>query len=110
MKAVITVIGKDMVGLLARVSTTCAEANANVLEVTQSVLQDYFAMNGHGFAYYWYSPSTMSRLSMLDSTNTFLQPSMWEAFSVLMIATILVQLLGVWIVGKTEIHKTSSRE
>lgn len=44
MKAVITVIGKDMVGLLARVSETCAESNANVLEVTQSVLQDYFAM------------------------------------------------------------------
>ncbi len=74
------------------------------------LLQDYFAMNGHGFAYYWYSPSTMSRLSMLDSTNTFLQPSMWEAFGVLMTATILVQLLGIWAVGKTEIHKTSSRE
>ena len=44
MKAVITVIGKDMVGILAKVSGTCAEANANVLEVTQSVLQDFFAM------------------------------------------------------------------
>lgn len=44
MKAVITVIGKDMVGILARVSLTCAESNANVIEVTQSVLQDYFAM------------------------------------------------------------------
>jgi len=44
MKAVITVIGKDMVGILARVSTTCAQANANVIEVTQSILQDYFAM------------------------------------------------------------------
>ena len=44
MKAVITVIGQDMVGILAKVSTTCAEANANVLEVTQSVLQEYFAM------------------------------------------------------------------
>ena len=44
MKAVITVIGKDMVGILARVATTCAESNANVIEVTQSVLQDYFAM------------------------------------------------------------------
>ena len=44
MKAVITVIGKDMVGILAKVSTTCAQANANVVEVTQSVLQDYFAM------------------------------------------------------------------
>ena len=44
MKAVITVIGKDMVGILAKVSTTCAEANVNVIEVTQSVLQDFFAM------------------------------------------------------------------
>lgn len=44
MKAVITVIGKDMVGILAKVATTCADANANVIEVTQSVLQEYFAM------------------------------------------------------------------
>lgn len=44
MRAVLTVIGKDMVGILAKVSTTCAEANANVIEVTQSVLQEYFAM------------------------------------------------------------------
>jgi ACT domain-containing protein len=44
MRAVVTVIGKDMVGILAKVSTTCAEANANVIEVTQSVLQDFFAM------------------------------------------------------------------
>ena len=44
MKAVITVIGKDMVGILAKVSGKCAEANANVIEVTQSVLQDMFAM------------------------------------------------------------------
>lgn len=44
MRAVITVIGRDMVGILAKVSTTCAEANANVIEVTQSVLQEFFAM------------------------------------------------------------------
>ncbi len=44
MKAVITVIGKDMVGILAKVSGKCAEANANVIEVTQSVLQSMFAM------------------------------------------------------------------
>ncbi len=44
MKAVITVIGKDMVGILARVSTTCADKNANVLEVTQSILDGYFCM------------------------------------------------------------------
>ena len=44
MKAVVTVIGKDMVGIVAKVATACAEANANVIEVTQSVLQEYFAM------------------------------------------------------------------
>jgi len=44
MKAVITVIGKDMVGILAKVSTACAQANANVAEVTQSILDQYFAM------------------------------------------------------------------
>ena len=44
MKAVITVIGKDAVGILAKVSSICAENNANVIEVTQSVMQDMFAM------------------------------------------------------------------
>lgn len=44
MKAVITVIGKDMVGILAKVSTKCSDHNINVLEVTQSILQDMFAM------------------------------------------------------------------
>ena len=44
MRAVITVIGKDMVGILAKVSNECANNNINVLEVTQSILQDMFAM------------------------------------------------------------------
>ncbi|MDO4545369.1 MAG: ACT domain-containing protein [Bacillota bacterium] len=44
MRAVITVIGKDMVGILAKVSTACAQANVNVAEVTQSILDQYFAM------------------------------------------------------------------
>lgn len=44
MRAVITVIGKDMVGILAKVAGVCADADANVIEVTQSVLQDMFAM------------------------------------------------------------------
>ena len=44
MKAVISVLGRDMVGSLARVSTICANANANVLEVTQSIIDKYFAM------------------------------------------------------------------
>jgi ACT domain-containing protein len=44
MKAVITVIGKDMVGILAQVSRICYDNNINITEVTQSVLQDVFAM------------------------------------------------------------------
>ena len=43
-KAVITVIGKDMVGILAKVSSICAQKGVNVLEVTQSILQDMFVM------------------------------------------------------------------
>ena len=39
-----SVIGKDRVGILARVATECAQANVNVVEVTQTLLQDTFAM------------------------------------------------------------------
>ena len=44
MKAVITVIGKDQVGIIASVSAKCAEHGANITEITQSVLDKYFAM------------------------------------------------------------------
>jgi ACT domain-containing protein len=44
MRAVVTVIGKDTVGILAKVSSICAEYNANIIEVTQSVLQELFCM------------------------------------------------------------------
>ena len=43
-RAVVTVIGKDQVGILAKVSGECAKVNANVEEVTQSVLDDFFCM------------------------------------------------------------------
>lgn len=44
MRAFITVIGKDTVGIIANVSSHCAKYNVNVEEVTQSVLEDVFAM------------------------------------------------------------------
>ena len=44
MRAVISVIGKDTVGILAAVSAKCAQYNFNIMEVTQSVLQDMFVM------------------------------------------------------------------
>ena len=43
-RAIITVLGTDTVGILARVSAECAAHHINVLEVTQSILQDMFAM------------------------------------------------------------------
>lgn len=44
MRAVITVVGKDAVGILAKVSGICAENKINITEVTQSVLEDMFCM------------------------------------------------------------------
>lgn len=44
MRAVITVVGKDSVGILARVSAACAEYNVNITEVSQTILQDMFCM------------------------------------------------------------------
>ncbi len=44
MKAVVAVIGKDTVGILAKISAICAECNANVMDVTQTIMQDMFAM------------------------------------------------------------------
>lgn len=44
MNAVITVIGADKVGILAKVSGVCAAYNVNVEEVTQNILREVFAM------------------------------------------------------------------
>ena len=44
MRVVVSVIGHDQVGILAKVTEVCAKHNANVIDVTQSVLQEFFAM------------------------------------------------------------------
>ncbi|MDR0883196.1 MAG: ACT domain-containing protein [Oscillospiraceae bacterium] len=44
MKAVLTVIGRDSVGILSLVSGACAAQKVNIEEVSQSVLQDLFCM------------------------------------------------------------------
>ena len=44
MNAVITVIGTDKVGILASISTACANTRVNIEEVTQSILRGMFAM------------------------------------------------------------------
>lgn len=44
MKAVITVVGRDSVGIIAKVSAVCSEHHANIVDISQSVLSEYFAM------------------------------------------------------------------
>lgn len=44
MNAVLSVVGKDTVGILASVSSKCAEYKANVIDVSQTVINEYFAM------------------------------------------------------------------
>ena len=44
MKAVITVTGKDSVGIIAKVASECAIYDANIIDISQSVLSEYFAM------------------------------------------------------------------
>ncbi len=44
MKAVVSVIGRDSVGIIAKVSAGCAECGANILDISQTVLNEYFTM------------------------------------------------------------------
>ena len=44
MNAIITVVGKDGKGIIAAVSAKCAEVGANIVEISQTVLKDYFTM------------------------------------------------------------------
>lgn len=44
MRAFITVVGKDTVGILAKVSGICAENQINITEVSQTILDDMFCM------------------------------------------------------------------
>ena len=44
MKAIVTVVGKDRVGIIAQVCTTLAAYQVNVLDISQTVMQGYFTM------------------------------------------------------------------
>ena len=44
MRAIITVVGKDRVGIIAGVSNLLADANVNILDISQTILQEYFTM------------------------------------------------------------------
>ncbi len=44
MRAVVTVVGKDKTGIISKVSTFLAEREVNILDISQTIMQDYFAM------------------------------------------------------------------
>ena len=44
MKAIVTVVGKDQVGIIASVCIKLADFNVNVLDISQTVMQGYFTM------------------------------------------------------------------
>lgn len=43
-KTVITVVGKDTVGIIAKVCTYLADNNINILDISQTIVQGYFNM------------------------------------------------------------------
>lgn len=43
-RAIITVVGKDTVGIIAKVCTYLADSNVNILDITQTIVQGYFNM------------------------------------------------------------------
>ncbi len=44
MKAVVTVTGKDKVGIIAMASAECAKYGVNIVDISQTVMKEYFAM------------------------------------------------------------------
>lgn len=44
MKAILTVIGKDRVGIIAGISSELLDLNINILDVTQTIMDEYFTM------------------------------------------------------------------
>ena len=43
-KVIITVVGKDTVGIIAKVCTYLAEKKVNILDISQTIVQEYFNM------------------------------------------------------------------
>src|SRR5271163_337774 len=43
-RAIITIIGSDRVGIIAGISNVLAEANVNILDISQSVIREFFTM------------------------------------------------------------------
>lgn len=44
MKAIVSVIGKDKKGIIAKISNVLFEQNINIEDISQTIMQDYFTM------------------------------------------------------------------
>lgn len=44
MRGIITVVGKDKVGIIAKVCTLLSEKNVNILDISQTIVKEYFNM------------------------------------------------------------------
>ncbi|MDE7182605.1 MAG: ACT domain-containing protein [Clostridia bacterium] len=44
MRAVVTVAGKDKTGIIAKISSFLAERNVNIVDISQTIMEEYFAM------------------------------------------------------------------
>ncbi|MBP3912719.1 MULTISPECIES: ACT domain-containing protein [Zhenhengia] len=65
MKGIITVVGKDQVGIIAKVCTLLSDANVNILDISQTILQGYFNM----MMIVNLEANTMSFDELVDSLN-----------------------------------------
>lgn len=63
MKAIISVIGQDKVGIIAKVSKILAEKNINILDVSQTIMEENFVM--------MMSISLPEKVDFQELTNTF---------------------------------------
>ena len=64
MKLVITVVGKDQVGIIAKVSNILADNDVNILDISQTILQDKFTM--------------MMYVEMNEQKINISLPSLWQ--------------------------------
>ena len=70
MKLVVTVVGKDRVGIIAMVSQILAENNVNILSINQNILDGYFNM-------ILIAEISSSKIKLVDLQKKAVRKSMW---------------------------------
>ena len=63
-KSIITVVGKDQVGIIAKVCTYLADSNVNILDISQTILDGYFKQSAHHL-----NVNVLNRELLIDAMN-----------------------------------------